>query len=311
MLRTGLAAGFGNTATIPLGYASGEFGLIGGGSVETEFGSLGFWIDAPNATFGALELDMNFNPMFKLTIANAIAPQVGYGLGLPVNAFGVAIAANVVGATRNEAATMTNGAFTWGNNSNPGIEVRGTTDPATGLGFNYSVGFLTGGASLPAAAVYPQQDPYTVYGAASYYIGSIATNFTVGYSYERLTVAPNGLASKADPTQLLVSIALNPGDNLQATLTYNSQTGGNGIAANTTTNYITFAPEYLITPKIYVGGRYSTWQNTAPAAVSNSLVSLGAGYKLLQNLQLYLNYTSTNIAGVAASNIISGVDFVY
>ncbi len=391
MLRTGLHTEIsGNTqfggatavSNAPLGIILGEFGMIGGGSLETPFGGLGYWIDAPGAMIGAFELDMNFNPLFKVTAANAIAPQVGYGLGLPIMAYGANTIGlnnvNMAGAApippfapitvdRNEAATTTNGLFTWGNNSMPGFEVRGTTDPSTGLGINYSAGYLTQlVGTAKAAATVGGQDASAWYLSGSYFFKMLNTNLTVGYSNEKLQVlgaAAPGPATPLPPdlTQTLVSAAWNVGENLQATLTYNQFGGlnagvfsgvmgpnaialgapglpvapaaGAAIVGDGYSSVITFAPEWMITPQIYVGGRYSkatgakAGTNKAAATTPDATVmSIGVGYKILQNVQAYINYTTKddgsngalNNGGAGAqggnvnkgSSIVAGVDFV-
>lgn len=391
MLRTGLHTEissntqFGGAAAVsnaPLGIALGEFGMIGGGSLETPVGGLGYWIDAPGAIIGAFELDLNINPMFKITAANAIAPQVGYGLGLPIMAY----SANTIGLNnvnvgglapippfapinvdRNEAATTTNGFFVWGNNSMPGLEVRGTTNPTTGLGLNYAAGYLTQlVGTAKAATTLGGQDASAWYLSGSYFVDAINTNITVGYSNEKLQVlgaAAPGPATPLPPnlTQTLISAAWNVGENLQATLTYNQFGGlnagvfsgvmgpnaaalgapglpaapaaGAAIPGDGYSSVLTFAPEWLITPQIYVGGRYSiatgakTGTNAAVTTTPNATVmAIGVGYKVLQNVQAYINYTSKNDgsngalnnggAGLAGGNVnngnslVAGVDFV-
>jgi hypothetical protein len=334
MLRTGFNLQLSEANTVAgattnnmaLGFNSTEFGIISGGAVETGLGGLGWWIDAPNGTIGSVELDMNFNPLFKVTVANAIAPQVGYGLGLPVNAFGLkqvvaGVAAGAPGgapALRNEAATTTNGLFQWGNNTNPGIEIRGTTNPTTGFGLNYTVGYLTGTAGVNGnangTAVNAGQNPSTIYGAVAYYIEGIDTNVTVGYSTENSLVAASNAAVVVPPaaTQTLVSAAIFPGEALSATISYNSF---GGVNAGGYTSVLTVAPEYMITSQIYVGGRYSTLTGATAATPNASVITLGVGYKLLQNVQTYINYTSRDNGGTGATannwnQLMAGVDFV-
>jgi hypothetical protein len=350
MIRTGLTADISTSNTAAnvttnnrfLGIAPGEFGMIGAGSMETAIGGLGFWIDAPFAgagggapipvisngvaiapgavigtttpagpAIGAIDMDFNFNPMFKLSLGND-APKVGYALGLTP----IYIGAN----TRNPATTFAgaNG-FVWGNSTaQPGLSIRGTTNPSTGLGLNYIVGYLTG-APGPAVAA-PNADPVTFYGHVGYFIDGINSNIGIGYASEN-----NGLANTNAGTQLLVDFAYNVGENFMATVTYNQVKGALAtnatqatINAGTITN-ICIQPEFAISSTLSVGGRYATSQSAATGALTTSTLSVGGNYKLLQNILAWGNYTSisnggTNTVGgtlVSSSSLQAGLDFIF
>ena len=308
MIRTGLivdltgnttagGATTGNNAF--LGAALGEFGVIGGGAVETPFGGLGFWIDAPSAVIGAIDFDFNFNPMFKLAVGTD-GPKVGYALALTPNYLG----------GRNPATQQTTGAtaFVWGNGGQPALEVRGTTNPSTGLGLNYAVGMLIPGAVLLAPNT---NAPGGFYGHVSYFIDAINSNIGVGISSEN-----NGVAGNSAGSQMLVDFAYGVGDNLLLTSTYNKVTlpAAAGVTAGTSTMWATQV-EYTVSPTLTVGGRYTDTPGAA-AGVRGNIMSIGANYKLLQNVQAWANYSATNNngAGIAAATTSlgqAGIDFVF
>jgi hypothetical protein len=352
MIRTGLTVDLTGSTTLGgattgnnafLGAALGEFGMIGGGSMETAIGGLGFWIDAPfagaaagggvtvpviaNGTasgavaipafgpgIGALDLDFNFSPMAKVSVGND-APKVGYALGLtPI----------YVGANSRNPATVAapaGGTFIWGNGGTPAISVRGTTNPSTGLGLNYIVGYIIPGAAvLPAPAAPGTAANSGFFGHVSYFIDAINSNIGLGYSTQTPGTATAGVADGA-ATSMLVDFAYGVGDNLLVTLTYNQTTdsalGGVAVTTGADKNtYLCLQPEFAISPSLSVGGRYATATNGAAGAPSATTISVGANYKLLQNILAWTNYTSVNnnAAGAAAATsslMQAGIDFIF
>ncbi len=322
MIRTGLNLHLANSTTTggvavnnPLSASLGEFGLIGGGAVETGIGGLGFWIDAPGAAIGAIDLDFNFNPLFKVAVGTD-GPKVGYALALtPIY---------VGNNTRNpatQAVPVGGFGWVWGNGGTATVEVRGTTNPATGLGLNYAVGYgLPAGVGGPAPVIPAASGtaPSLFYGHVSYFIDAINSNIGIGFSSENDGLAVAG-AQKANASQMLVDFAYGVGDNLIVTVTYNSVKNALATGAPTagaTTNYITVQPEFTVSPTLTVGGRYATAQNDAPGAAASTILSVGANYKLLQNVLLWGNYTSTNNGvpapgDVTTSGLNAGLDFIF
>lgn len=326
MIRTGLNLHLANSTTTgapavttnnPLSASLGEFGMIGGGSMETPFGGLGFWIDAPGAAIGAIDFDFNFNPMFKVAIGTD-GPKAGYALALTPLYLGGRNPATqvVVGPTSG---------FRWGNGpavltgAPATVEVRGTTNPSTGLGLNYAVGIgLPAGApGLPAAPVAaPNAAPSLFYGHVAYFIDAINSNIGVGYATES-----DGISTNAAGKQLLVDFAYGVGENFMATIVYNSVTpiALAAAPAPAATNYIAIQPEFAISPALSVGGRYAMQQNpaVAPAAATTATtLSVGANFKLLQNVLLWGNYTATDNGLAAAaktttSGLNAGIDFIF
>lgn len=314
MIRTGLTVDLSGSSTTGgattnqafLGATVGEFGLIGAGSMETSVGGLGFWIDAPGGAIGAIDFDFNFNPMFKVAVGTD-GPKAGYALALTP----IYVGAN----TRNPATAtaMANG-FNWGNSGQPAIEVRGTTNPSTGLGLNYAVGYLINGAKAMAAGANASSG---VYGHVAYYIDAANLNLGVGYATQT-----NGTANQTSETSLLVDAAYGIGENFMVMAAYNSITPqvATGVTANAV-NYLTVQPEFIVSPELAIGGRYVSAQSTLANSPQASLISVGVNYKLLQNILTWVNYTSgsntsgNNVTTPTLNNSYSGaqagIDFIF
>ncbi len=331
MVRTGLqldlSTSANNVSNRFLGIVPPAVAFIGAGSVETPVAGLGFWIDTTVAgltaagaqagsSFNAIDFDFNFNPLFKLSIGNDFA-KVGYGLGLQPLYINTNADGNLAANIGNGAAPGGTG-FTFGTAGVPGVEIRGTTNAATGLGLNYTVGYKTGLQAVKAAA--GSQDQSVIYGHVSYFIDAINSNLGVGYAIEN----PAGVTPANAGKQLLVDFAYNVGENFLAIITYSSNTAA-GAANLPSLNTISVQPEFMVSPELAIGGRYATSSLSTAGSPSGSILSVGVNYKLLQNVLSFVNYTSGSnvnsnvftagganiVAGSNFSSVIAGLDFIF
>lgn len=317
-LRTGLDFLFSGNANPAVPVASTtavpaasfrEFHIVGGGNV----GGLGFWLVAPNSALTALDVNLKFNDLAKVKVGVfEPASAINYGLGLQPPALGGIIppvVGGVIPVTISDRNPIPNqNAFRFGN-INSAVELHGTTNAASGMGFNYAIGY--GAPAAGPAGNFTPNPASSLYGGISYLFEAINTNVGVSYASNSNVLNVAGSSSNT----LLATATWNVGSPLQVIVAYNSDNLP-GVG-NSLTGW-SIQPEYDM-GQFWFGARYSTLTPGAAGAVSSNEFRVGAAYRFLQNVISSVTYVSLTNRAYApptalfpdVSAVFSSIDLVF